>query len=216
VPDLSVAVVDVSAPRFAVVPTLAFQLEVSDPDGPVHALALRCQVRVEPQLRRYDAGEEERLYDLFGSASRWADTLKPFLWAELSTVVPAFDGATRFELPMTCSYDFEVVANRYLHSLAGGEVPLVFLFSGSVFRVVRTPAGSSTMMVTPVPWHAESRFGLPVSVWREAMDRFFPGSGWLRLSCETIDALGRVKAAEALPTWDEAIRLLLKRAGEEQ
>lgn len=208
-------VAGVSAPRFAVVPTLAFELEVTDPGGPVHALALRCQVRVEPQRRRYDGGEEERLFELFGSAPRWADTLKPFLWAELSTVLPAFDGATRFELPMTCSYDFEVVANRYLHGLAGGEVPLVFLFSGSVFRVTRTPGGGSTMMVTPVPWHAESRFGLPVSVWREAMDRFFPGSGWLRLRRETIDALGRVKAAEALPTWDEAIALLLKRAGEE-
>ena len=33
-----------------------------------------------------------------------------------------------------------------------------------------------------VPWHLESRFRLPVSVWRELMDAYFPNSGWLRLS----------------------------------
>jgi hypothetical protein len=63
-----------------------------------------------------------------------------------------------------------------------------------------------------VSWHTESRYQLPVSVWRDVMNRYFPGGGWLRLPRETIDALGRFKASEALPTWEQAIELLLARA----
>jgi hypothetical protein len=56
---------------------------------------------------------------------------------------------------------------------------------------------------------------VPVQVWRDVMDRYFPGGGWLRVRRETIDALQRFKAARALPTWDDAIAQLLKEAGEE-
>jgi hypothetical protein len=207
--DLEVAVTGAEVTRFAMVPSLTLRVSLTDPVGPsLHSVALRTQVRVEPAQRRYDSDEEGRLADLFGTPGRWADTLQPFMWAELANVVPSFRGSTTVELLLPCSYDLEVRANRYLRGLGCGEVPLVLLFSGTLFRVV-----DGRMSVTPVAWHTECHYRLPVSLWREAMDRYFPGTGWLRLQQDTIDAIGRIKTAEALPTWDDAVRHLLKGAG---
>ena len=36
----------------------------------VHAVALRCQLRIEPQRRPYDAAEQDGLTDLFGTSER--------------------------------------------------------------------------------------------------------------------------------------------------
>ena len=44
------------------------------------------------------------------------------------------------------------------------------------------------------------------------MDRYFPGSGWLRLRRETLAELQRYKAATALPGWDDVVTDLLTRA----
>ena len=41
-----------------------------------------CQIMIEPQRRRYDAAEEDRLFELFGETPRWGDTLRPFLWTQ--------------------------------------------------------------------------------------------------------------------------------------
>ena len=205
--DLSVAVLSSEAGRHTAVPTLKFRLSLSDPTGgAIHALALRAHVRIEPERRRYDEGQHERLYELFGEPAGWGRTLHPFTWAELSTVVPAFSRATEIDLAMPCSYDFDVSAHRYLHALGDGEVPLVFLFSGTTFRVIE-----DRLSVTPVPWNTECRYRLPVADWRAAMDSHFPGDGWLRLRRETIDAIGRIKAARALATWDEALMALMQK-----
>jgi hypothetical protein len=179
----------------------------------VHALALRCQIRIEPQRRSYDAGEQERLYELFGDPPGWGDALRPFLWTHVSTMVGAFTGATEVDLPIECSYDLEVAGAKYLHALgADGEVPLVLLFSGTLFRPGRADAAFSA---TPVAWDSMAGYRLPVALWRELMDRYFPDTGWLRLPRATLDALQRFKAARALPTWEQAIERLLKEAGEE-
>jgi uncharacterized protein DUF6084 len=65
-----------------------------------------------------------------------------------------------------------------------------------------------------VPWTSETRQGVPVAVWREVMDRYFPGTGWLRLRRETLAELQRYKAATALPGWDDVVTDLLTRARE--
>ena len=44
------------------------------------------------------------------------------------------------------------------------------------------------------------------------MDLYFPNSGWMRVSRETLDALTRFKAERALPTWDLALERLAKEA----
>jgi hypothetical protein len=127
-------------------------------------------------------------------------------------VVGSFTGTTEVDLPVACSYDLEVAGAKYLHSLRDGEVPLVLLFSGTVFT---TGSGGAGVVAEPVPWDAEATYRLPVAVWRDVMDRYFPGSGWLRLQRDTLDRLQRFKARRALPTWDDAVEQLLKEAGEE-
>ena len=194
----------------AAVPTIMLRLRIAETTGAtVHALALRCQIRIEPQRRRYSAQEADGLLELFGETQRWGDTLKPMQFATVSVMVPSFSGSTEIELPVPCTYDFEVAASKYLHALGDGEVPLLLLFSGTVFT-----KGISGFSVGQVPWHKEATYRLPVSVWREIMDRFFPGSGWIRVRRDTLDALQRFKAVRALPTWDEAFEALFKEAGE--
>ena len=205
-------VTDATAERYAVQPTIALRLRVVAPvDEAVHAIALQCQIRIEPQRRRYDAGEEERLAELFGTPSRWGETLRPFLWTHVGTTVAGFVGATEIDLHVPCTYDMEIAGTKYLHALTdGSEIPLVLLFSGTAFA-----RSGSAMSVTPVAWHEEASYRLPVRVWREMMDLYFPNSGWITVSRPVLDALGRFKAARALPTWDHALEALLKEAGED-
>lgn len=206
--DLQLSVQDVVVEPYAVSPCLLARLRVVEPSGePVHALLLRCQVRIEPQRRRYDEEEAAGLADLFGGRERWAATLRPLLWMHTTAVVPGFTGATAADLPLPCSYDFEVSGARYLSALRDGEVPLVFLFSGTVFT-----RGSSGFTVTQVPWDRQATYRMPVAVWRDAMDRTFPHSQWLRLDRETVAALQRFKSERALPHWDDTVRVLLEQA----
>jgi Family of unknown function (DUF6084) len=207
---LSFAVVNARAEPYAAVPTLMLRLRVVEADGrPVHAVALRTQLMIEPQRRRYGRAEEERLLEMFGETPRWGDTLRPFLWTQVGTTVPGFTGVTEIDLPIPCTYDFEVAAAKYLHALDDGELPVLLLFSGTVFS-----KGATGFSAEPVAWHEEASYRMPVQVWRDVMDLYFPGSGWLRVRRETLDALQRFKAARALPNWDDAVEQLLKEAGE--
>jgi hypothetical protein len=205
---LSIRALGARAERHAAVPTLLFDLEVRS-EEPVESIALRCQIRIEPGRRKYSSAEEGPLLELFGEPPRWGDTQKPFLWTHASTIVPGFTGSTRVELPVTCTYDFEVAASKYLHALEEGEIPALLLFNGALFS-----HRDGALSVTQIPWDVESALRIPVSVWREMMDAYFPGSGWLRLHKDTLDALLRCKARRALASWDELMLVLLREAGE--
>lgn len=198
------------AEAHAVAPTIALRVRITDPapEG-VHAIALRCQLRIEPRQRQYTAAEAELLDGVFGDTSRWGETLQALQFAQISLMVPAFTGCTEIDLPVPCGYDTEVAAGAYFAALDEGEIPLLLLFSGAVFA--RAAAGGFT--VRPVPWHCEARCPLPVTVWRETMDHYFPGSGWLRLRTETLRALLRYKSGHAIPTWDGVVERLLEKAG---
>ncbi len=206
--DLVFEVAGVEPDRYAATPTLLFKLRVTETTGaPIHALALRCQIRIEPQRRRYEPAEEERLLAMFGETPQWGDSLRPFLWTHATAMVAGFKASTEIDLIVACTYDFEVAAVKYLHSLDNGEIPLVLLFNGTSFS-----HGQAGLSVDPVPWHQEASFRLPVGVWRQMMDLYFPESGWLRLRRDNLDALERFKTLEGLPTWDQVIEALLKRA----
>src|SRR5687767_2845472 len=61
------AVLDVAAEPYAVSPQLTARLRIEETTGQrVHAIALRCQVRIEPQRRPYDPAEQQGLLGLFG------------------------------------------------------------------------------------------------------------------------------------------------------
>ncbi|HEU4488252.1 MAG TPA: DUF6084 family protein, partial [Actinomycetota bacterium] len=151
----------------------------------------------------------ERLFDLFGDTSRWGETLKPLQFTNVSVMVPGFSGSTDVDLPVPCTYDLEVAASKYFHSLEDGVIPLLLLFSGTVFS-----KGDTGYSVQQIPWHKEASYRLPVAVWRKMMDFYFPNSAWLRISRDTLDALQRFKSRRALPMWDEAFEALLAEAGE--
>ncbi len=210
--DLSFQIAGVRAEPYAAVPTLVFALGVEAASGrSIHAMALRCQVMIEPHRRRHSAAEQARLLEMFGEPARWGDTVKPLLWTHVSLMLSGFQGSTTVDLPVTCTYDFEVTAAKYFAGLDDGEIPLLFLFSGTVF--VAGVQGGAGFMVERVPWEKEASFRLPVRVWRELMDGYFPGAAWIRLRRESLDALQRFKAERALPTWDDALAALLDAAG---
>jgi len=196
------------AARYAAVPTLLFHLHVADGGPAPIDVALRCQIRIEPHRRRYTPTEEHRLLELFGETPRWGDTVKPFLWTNVSVMLPQFQGELRTDLAVPCSYDFDVAAAKYLHALDDGDIPLVLLFSGTIFS-----QGPARLQIAQVPWNTETTYRLPVCVWRTLMDQYFPNSGWLRLQRESLDGLLRFKAAHAIPTWDGVVDRLLKDAG---
>jgi hypothetical protein len=201
--------VEARADRYAASPTILFRLRIADTAGEaIDTIALRCQMRIEPSKRRYSPEEAERVRDLFGDVAQWGESLKPMQFITVTTLVPGFRGSTEIELVVPVTYDFEVASAKYFHSLEDGEIPLLLLFSGTVFS-----RGEGGFRVEQVPWHKEAAFRLPVTVWREVMDLYFPGSAWIRVRTETLDSLQRFKSDRALPTWDDTVEALLKEAG---
>ena len=201
--EVGFAVRDVYPEPYAVTPVLTARIGVSA-DAPVHAIALRCQVRIEPLRRGYTDEEAAGLLDLFGSRERWSSTQRTFLWQHSSTMVQGFDGAAQVDLPLPCTYDLEVTAAKYFHALRDGGIPLQFLFSGTVFA-----KGETGFSVHHVPWDREDRYDLPVSTWRELMHSHYPNTGWVRLNRDTVDALAHFKSAAGLLNYDDAITSLL-------
>jgi hypothetical protein len=209
--ELAFSVLDIQPERYAVAPNLQVKLRIEESGGqPVHAIALRCQIRIEPQRRPYTGPERDSLIELFGLPEQWSKTLTPFLWTHTATTVRGFTGSIEVDLPVTCTYDFEVAAAKYLHTLRDGEVPLVFLFSGTVFTRGLTGFG-----VEQISWDLEAKYRMPVQVWHDLMDLYFPGSGWIRLDRETLDALMRFKASRGLLSWEAALAELLPQAEEQ-
>ena len=206
--DLRFSVVGAHAERYAAAPTLLLRLRVAESTAAkIQAIALHVQIRIEVQRRRYSSGESALLEELFGAPARYAETLKPMLWTHVSQTVLAFQNEIEVDLPISCSYDFEVAAHKYLASLQDGVVPIDLLFSGVVF--VETETGAAPEFV---PWSCEARYALPVALWREAVDAVFPNSTWIRVSRDLFDELRRFKIASGSPTWDIALQRLSDRA----
>ncbi|MEU9620847.1 MULTISPECIES: DUF6084 family protein [unclassified Streptomyces] len=206
--DFTFTCTGVRADPYAAGPTLVFRLRITaSGEARVHALALRCQIRIEPARRSYETAEAKGLTDLFGERSRWGSTLQPVQFAQVPVMVPAFTGETETDVVVPCTYDLEIAATRYADALTDGEVPLLMLFSGTAFT------GSGGFLVEPVPWDREAPFRMPVAVWKEMVDQHFPGCGWLRLPRDTMNALLEFRSRHALPSWEATVRTLLDAAG---
>jgi hypothetical protein len=206
-PDLDFKVIDAEAMLFAAAPTMLFKLHIHNAiaDEQVHSIMLQTQIRIEATRRRYDAEAEGRLLEVFGEPRRWGETLRSLLWTHATTVVPRFTDSIVADLPIPCSYDFDVAAAKYFYALEDGEVPLLFLFSGTVFYM----AGEGSLQITQISWEKEAPFRLPVGVWKKMMDHYFPNSAWLRVRKDVFDRLYAYKARQALPSWDDALDRLL-------
>jgi hypothetical protein len=193
---------------FAMAPTLSFRLGIANavPGEKIHTVALRCQIQIDVGRRRYTPEEQEKLVDLFGTPDRWSQTLRSLLWTNTSLVVPAFSAAnTVADLQLPCTFDFNVAATKYFDGLQDGDIPLNFLFSGTVFYA----AQEGDLQVAPISWEREARYRLPLKVWRAMMDFYYPSSVWINLRRDVFDRLYQYKMERGLPTWEQALQEIL-------
>jgi hypothetical protein len=208
--DLTFVVQDVTAERFSVTPRLTARIGVvTSSTEPIQAIALQCQVRIEPLRRPYSDAEAGGLTDLFGPRERWANTQRTFLWQHTTAMVQGFVGSTVISMPLECTYDYEVAASKYLHALRDGTIPLLFLFSGTVFV-----AGERGFSVQRVSWECEARHDMPVSVWHDLMRLHYPNSGWVRLGHDTVTALAAYKSDRGMLDFEDAVTALLAESSE--
>lgn len=207
--DLEFEVVGVAPERFCAAPTITFKVRISETSGDsVYALALRAQIMIEPQRRRYTPEEERRLTAQFGERERWGQTLKPFFWATVGTMVTSFEESTEIDIQVPLTYDWELASTKFLHGVETGEVPINMLFNGTVVS-----KGATGFSIEPVPWNKESRYGVPAAIWRNTMDIYFPGTAWIRTSRDTIDKLERFRTIRGLTTWERTFDVLVEEAG---
>ncbi|MDQ6805583.1 MAG: DUF6084 family protein [Actinomycetota bacterium] len=206
-PEPDFSVLGVTAVKYAAAPMLNFDLHIVEPSGrQVYMIALTVQLMLEPARRSYDADTHERLKGLFGEPERWAVTTRSLLWAHVDMVVPAFTGSTTVTVPVSCSYDLEVAAAKYLYSLPEGEVPLAFHFNGTIYY----KDYDGRMQMVLVSWTRSCDYRMQVSVWQEMMQEYYPNTAWIALGGATIDALQREQVNRGLATADACILTLLE------
>ena len=206
-PGLTFTVEGAEALPFAAAPMIAFRLRVtnSDADRAIQSVALRCQVMIEASRRHYNTHERESLRDLFGESDRWSQSLRSLLWTHATATVPAFSDSALTELPVPCTFDFNVAAAKYFHAIQEEDVPLCFQFSGTIFYA----RADGALQIDQIGWDREARFRLPAKVWSEMMDHYYPNSAWLRLRRDAFERLYAYKRRNGLATWEEAIESLL-------
>lgn len=206
-PDLDFRVEGAEVLEYAAVPSLQFKLRIENlQEEPIRTVSLNTQVRIAARQRHYEAVEQARLKELFGDPHRWRETLRSLLWTHTVLQVPRFSGSTVVDMPVTCTYDLEVVAAKYFYALEDGEVPLEFLFSGTVFYA----AEGGRLQTARISWEKEAEFRLPVRLWKEMMDHYFPNSAWIRLHRDAFDRLYDYKIRMGLPTWEATVEALLR------
>jgi hypothetical protein len=207
VPDLDFGIEGAEVLEYAAVPSLLFKLRVENlEEEPIRSVSLNTQVRIAATQRHYDTAEQQRLLEVFGASHRWGQTLRSLLWAHTTLQVPRFSGSTVVDMSIPCTYDMEVIGSKYFHALEDGEVPLEFLFSGTVFYA----AEGGRLQVARISWEKEAEFRLPVRLWKETMERYFPNSAWIRLHKDAFDQLYDYKVRMGLPTWEAAVEALLR------
>lgn len=209
-PDLEFRVEGIEPVAYAVAPQLAFKLGIAAQRADIRGIALNCQIRIEPARRRYSQREQERLFELFGEPHRWGQTLRSMLWTHATTNVPPFAGQTTVDLPVPCTFDFNVATTKYFRALDDGEMPISLLFSGTAFYA----AGDGALQIMQIPWEKEAACRLPVATWKRMMDVYYPNSAWLCLRRDAVDRLAQFKARRGLPTWERALEALLDQAEE--
>jgi hypothetical protein len=209
-PELEFNIIGAKPEPHAAAPTLTFKLAIRQAwEGvPIQSISLQCQIRIETQRRTYQPQEQERLTDLFGEPERWNETLRSMLWTHIHVTVPPFETDCVVDLPVPCSFDFNLAATKYFHGLQRGEVPLLLLFSGSVFYHDADAALSMDL----ISWQKEARHRLPVEVWRDMMEMYYPNHNWLCVSRHVFEALYEYKRRQGHTGFDETLLSLLPAA----
>lgn len=206
-PDLTFRVTGVEPAARGIIPLLHFHLQVTNSFATelIQAVILQAQIQIQSAHRPYDDEEREKLVDLFGTPDRWGLTLRNRLWAHANTTVRPFTQTTQAVLPVQCTYDLNVLPTKFFYALKEGEVPLLFLFSGTVFYA----AADGRLQVQQVSWDKECAYRMPVRVWRELMEHHYPNSAWVALHRPVFERLYAYKRRQGLSTWEQTIDRLL-------
>jgi hypothetical protein len=211
-PELDFHVESVAPVPYAAAPTLGFRLRVTDANREevIHSMALRAQIQIEVTRRHYSAEEQARLSDLFGEPGRWGQTLKTMLWTHVAVNAPPFQGERTIDIPVPCTFDFNVATTKYFHGLNEGDLPLNFLFSGTVFY----QSEQEGLQVAPISWQKEAKFRLPLRIWKQMIDEYYPNTAWLCLRRDAFERLYEYKVRNGIPTFEEVIERLFQNADE--
>jgi hypothetical protein len=206
-PDLDFKILGIEPDARGLTPLLNFKVEVTNSPATetIQAVILHAQIQIQSTQRKYQAHEKEKLADVFGAPERWGDTLRTKLWALVHTTVRSFSGSATALLTIPCTFDLNVMATKYFYALEDGEVPLLFLFSGTIFY----EAEDGRMQVQQISWNKECAYRMPVRVWRELMDHHYPNMAWLALNREVFERLYAYRRAHGIPTWEQTIEQLL-------
>lgn len=206
-PDVDLHVFGVEAVFHTLTPLLEFKLRVtaSPVDAVINGLLLHAQIQLECPQRAYTSTEKSKLTELFGTPDQWGQTLRNRLWTHAHTTLGAFSESAECLLSVPCTYDLNVAAAKYLYALEAGDVPLLFLFSGSVFY----SSAQGQLQVAPIPWDKECSYKLPVHAWRDLMERHYPNTAWVTLARDVFDELYAFKREAGCVSLDQAVQKLL-------
>ncbi len=205
-PEPEFAVLGVRAVPYAAAPMLSLDLQVTENTGrEVYMIALGIQLMLEPARRGYDDATRAKLYELFGAPERWGTTTRSLVWARLDAVIPAFTATTTVAVTVPVSFDLELAAAKYLYALPDGMAPMALHFNGTVYY----PDDHGSLQMVLVPWSCSADYRMPIALWRETVEHYYPNTGWVALQTPTLHALERRRVTRGLPTYDACLRELL-------
>lgn len=55
----------------------------------------------------------------------------------------------------------------------------------------------------------EAKFKLPIKVWRDMMESYYPNNVWLNLRRDVFERLYQYKIQRGIPTWEQALESVL-------
>jgi hypothetical protein len=208
-PELDFEVAGVEAAVRGLVPLLHFKVQIRNQpaEEEIQSIILQTQIQIQAPQRAYAPNEKEKLFELFGPPEQWGQTLRNKLWTHANTMVRSFSGSTEATLSVACSYDLNLAATKYFYGLEAGEVPLLFLFSGTIFYA--GPDGR--LQVQQISWNKEATYRMPVERWKDLMEQHYPNTGWLYLERDVFERLCEFKRRSGVNTWEQAIERLLGR-----
>jgi hypothetical protein len=192
----------------------SFDLEITSRPATesIHSIMLQAQIQIQSAQPQHNTPGRKQPVERVGPPLQSRQTLRNALWAIASTNVGAFTGGTVIRLPVACTFDQNIAVTKYWYALENEDVPLLFLFSGTVFYA--GPDGH--LLVQPISLNKEATFRVPVESWRKLMDTQFPNSGWLYLNREAFERLYSYKCQHGLPNWEQVVERLLPAAKREE
>ena len=60
-----------------------------------------------------------------------------------------------------------------------------------------------------MPWDCEASYALPVAVWQQMIESYYPNTGWIRLDHDLLTSLADFRSSQGLTTWEETLQTLL-------